>query len=147
MGLAESVNAMHQTTFSITTRERSTIDITERVADVVRDSGIEQGLAHVFLLHTSASLMLCENVDADVRRDLEAFFQRLIPDGDPLFVHRSEGPDDMSAHVRSVITHNDLTLPVRDSRLALGTYQGIYLWEHRYRGRERSLVVTVDGGT
>lgn len=145
MGPAESVSAMHQATFSITTRERSTVDITERISDVVRDSGIEQGLAHVFLLHTSASLMLCENIDPDVRRDLEAFFQRLIPDGDPLFVHRSEGPDDMSAHVRSVITHNDLTIPVRDARLVLGTYQGIYLWEHRYRGRERSLVITVNG--
>lgn len=145
MGPAEPVSAMYQTNFSITTRERSTIDITERIDGLVRDSGIEQGLAHVFLLHTSASLMLCENIDPDVRRDLEAFFQRLIPDGDPLFVHRSEGPDDMSAHVRSVITHSDLTIPVRDARLVLGTYQGIYLWEHRYRGRERSLVITVNG--
>lgn len=140
---AESLSAMFQTIFSIHTRERCTVDITERVAAAVRDSGVEQGLAHVFLQHTSASLMLCENADADVRRDLEAFFQRLIPDGDELFVHRAEGPDDMSAHVRSVITHNDLTIPVRDGRLTLGTWQGIYLWEHRYRGRERSLVVTV----
>ncbi len=140
---AEPLSAMFQTTFSIHTRERCTVDITERVAAAVRDSGVARGLAHVFLQHTSASLMLCENADADVRRDLEAFFQRLVPDGDDLFVHRAEGADDMSAHVRSVVTHNDLTIPVRDGRLALGTWQGIYLWEHRYRGRERSLVVTV----
>lgn len=136
---------MHQAELRVRTEGRDTCDITERVEATVRDSGIRVGLAHVFLLHTSASLMICENADPDVRRDLEAFFGRLIPDGDPLFRHRSEGPDDMSAHVRSVLTHTDLQLPVKAGRLVLGTWQGVYLWEHRYRGRDRHITVTVTG--
>jgi len=136
---------MHQASFTVATRERTTHDITAEVSEVVRTSGIRRGLAHVFLRHTSASLMLCENADPDVRRDLEAFFSRLVPDGDPLFVHRAEGDDDMSAHVRTVLTHSDLTVPVTDGRLALGTWQGIYVWEHRYRGYRRHLTVTVNG--
>ena len=134
-----------QSEVSFRTRQRSTLDITEQVAAAVADSRVETGLVHVFLQHTSASLMLCENADPDVRRDLEAFFQRLVPDGDELFVHRAEGDDDMSAHVRSVITHNDLTLPVRNGQLVFGTWQGLYLWEHRYRGRDRNVVITVQG--
>lgn len=137
------MSELYQTEITIATGERCSVDITERVATAVRESGVRQGLVHLFLKHTSASLMLCENADPDVRRDLEAFFQRLIPDGDPLFEHRSEGPDDMSAHVRSVITHNDLTIPVRDGRLALGTWQGVYVWEHRFRRTDRELVITI----
>lgn len=137
------MSGLFQTVIRVPTGERCTVDITDRVAQAVSDSGVDQGLAHLFLQHTSASLMLCENADPDVRRDLEQFFQRLVPDGDPLFVHRSEGPDDMSAHVRSVITHNDLTVPVRGGRLALGTWQGIYLWEHRYHRTDREVVITV----
>lgn len=134
---------LFQTVITVPTGRRGTVDITDELARAVTDSGVRQGLAHLFLKHTSASLMLCENADPDVRRDLEEFFQRLVPDGDPLFVHRSEGPDDMSAHVRSVITHNDLTVPVRDSRLALGTWQGIYVWEHRYNRTDREVVITI----
>jgi len=134
---------MFQTEITVPTGRRCTVDISDEVARAVAESGVETGLVHVFLKHTSASLMLCENVDPDVRRDLEVFFQRLVPDGDPLFVHRAEGPDDMSAHVRSVITHNDLTLPVRDRRLALGTYQGVYVWEHRYSRTDRKVVITI----
>lgn len=136
---------MYQKQLTVTTRTRATHEITDAVEKAVADSGVETGLAHVFLHHTSASLMLCENVDPDVRDDLERFFAHLITDGDPMFRHRSEGDDDMSAHVRTVITHSDLTIPVKDGHLALGRYQGIYVWEHRYRGYSRQVTVTVNG--
>ena len=136
---------MHQATLTVRTSGRTTHDITDRLQQTVAESGLHTGLVHAFLQHTSASLMLCENADPDVRRDLETFARHLVPDGDPMFVHRAEGPDDMSAHVRTVLTHSDLTVPFRDGRLALGTWQGIYLWEHRERGYERRLVVTCDG--
>jgi len=129
----------------VRTRGRGTTDITGEVEAAVRDSGIHTGLCHVFIRHTSASLMLCENADPDVRRDLETFMQRIVPDGDPDFVHTAEGPDDMSAHVRSVLTSSELTIPVRDGRCALGTWQGVYLWEHRTAPHRRSVVVTVQG--
>src|SRR5690606_3027989 len=95
--------------------------------------------------HTSASLMLCENADPDVRADLERFMSRLAPDGDPLFRHRTEGPDDMPAHVRTVLTHSSLTIPVQDGRMVLGTWQGIYLWEHRAAPHRRRVTVTLYG--
>lgn len=136
---------MHQDEFHIATAGRGTHDITAQVRAVVRDSRIRVGLAHVFVQHTSASLMICENADPDVRRDLETFFARLVPDGNPMFTHRSEGPDDMSAHVRSVLTHTELSVPVSRGDLVLGTWQGIYLWEHRTAGRERRITATVVG--
>lgn len=136
---------MYQKQLSVETRTRATHEVTEAVQQAVADSGVETGLVHVFLHHTSASLMLCENIDPDVRDDLERFFSQLVTDGDPMFRHRSEGDDDMSAHVRTVITHSDLTIPVTDGRLALGRYQGIYVWEHRYRGYNRHLTVTING--
>lgn len=136
---------MYQKQFSIDTNTRATHEITDAVAQVVADSGVDSGIVHVFLHHTSASLMLCENVDPDVRADLERFFARLVTDGDSMFRHRAEGDDDMSAHVRTVITHSDLTIPVTNGRPALGRYQGIYVWEHRYRGYSRQLTVTVNG--
>ncbi|MEW6688720.1 MAG: secondary thiamine-phosphate synthase enzyme YjbQ [Pseudomonadota bacterium] len=107
--------------------------------------GIARGLCTVFLQHTSASLILCENADLDVRRDLETLLSRLAPDGDPAFVHDTEGPDDMASHARSVLTSNSLTIPVSEGKLMLGTWQGIYLYEHRTAGHARSLVVTVLG--
>jgi secondary thiamine-phosphate synthase enzyme len=130
---------------TVATGGRETIELTAQIEARVHESGVRTGLCHVFVQHTSASLMLCENADPDVRRDLEAFMQRLAPDGDPLFVHRSEGPDDMPAHVRSVLTGVDLTLPVRDGRPALGTWQGVYLWEHRSHPHRRHVLVTVQG--
>ena len=129
----------------VRTRGRGTTDITGEIQAAVGDSGIDTGLCHVFIRHTSASLMLCENADPDVRRDLETFMQRIAPDGDPDFVHTAEGPDDMPAHVRSVLTSSELTIPVRDGRCALGTWQGVYLWEHRTAPHRRSVVVTVQG--
>jgi secondary thiamine-phosphate synthase enzyme len=134
-----------QRTIEIPTRGRGSQDITGRVSEVVEASGIRLGTCQVFIPHTSASLMLCENADPTVRRDLEAFMSRLVPDGDPLFRHVTEGPDDMPAHVRSVLTHSSISVPVQDGRCLLGTWQGIYLWEHRAAGSRRKIVVTVQG--
>jgi secondary thiamine-phosphate synthase enzyme len=136
---------MHQTSFSIETRGRGTYEITDKIAGVVAHSGIETGLCHVFVQHTSASLIICENADPTVRDDLERYFERLVKDGDPLYRHDAEGPDDMPAHIRSVLTQSGLTIPVAAGELALGTWQGVYLWEHRYRGSARGLLVTVAG--
>ncbi len=134
-----------QETLEFDTPGRGTTDITRRVTEVVRAADMTTGLCNIFLQHTSASLMLCENADPDVRRDLEAFMQRLVPDGDPLFVHTTEGPDDMPAHVRSMLTGNSLNVPISAGRLALGTWQGIYLWEHRYQRHQRCVVITLQG--
>ena len=108
-------------------------------------SGVTTGLCHVFLQHTSASLVLCENADPDVRTDLERYMARLVPDGDALFEHTAEGPDDMPAHIRNIMTGSDLTLPVAAGQCDLGTWQGVYLWEHRTAGHRRTLTVTVYG--
>lgn len=134
-----------QKTLDIRTRGRSTMELTSQIHAMVRDTGVQTGLCHVFVLHTSASLLLCENADADVRTDLETFMQGLVPDGDPMFRHTTEGADDMPAHVRSVLTGSSLTLPIREGRCLLGTWQGIYLWEHRHRPHQRRIVVTVHG--
>ena len=129
----------------VATTGRGTYDLSGRVQEIVANAGIATGICHVFIRHTSASLMLCENADPDVMRDLEAFMSRLVPDGDPLFTHTAEGPDDMPAHVRGVVTQSDLNLPVAEGRCMLGTWQGIYLWEHRHAAHSRSVVVTVQG--
>lgn len=134
---------MHQQEFALDTGGRGTVEITRRVADVVSAAGVGDGLCHVFVRHTSASLIICENADPSVRRDLETVAARLFPDGDPAYVHDAEGPDDMPAHLRSVFTNSGLTVPVSTGRLALGTWQGIYLWEHRRHGHRRSVVVSV----
>jgi secondary thiamine-phosphate synthase enzyme len=135
----------HQHTLTLRTRGRGTLDVTAEIAKVVAASGLRRGLCSVFLQHTSASLVLCENADPTVRRDLETLLARLAPDGDPAYVHDTEGPDDMAAHARSVLTTNSLTLPVVEGRLALGTWQGVYLWEHRLAAHTRRIVVTVVG--
>lgn len=136
---------IQQTSLEIRTRGRGTTDITAEVARAVAASGIRKGLCTVFLQHTSASLILCENADPDVRRDLETLLSRLAPDGDPAYAHDAEGPDDMAAHARSILTSNSLTIPVADGKLMLGTWQGLYLYEHRHAGHARSVVVTVMG--
>jgi secondary thiamine-phosphate synthase enzyme len=127
------------------TRGRGTRDITREVAGVVAASGVQCGLVQVFVQHTSCSLTITENADPDVRRDLETVLRRLAPDGDPAYRHDDEGPDDMAAHVRNVLTDTGLTVPVGDARLLLGTWQGIFLWEHRTTPHRRSVVVTVIG--
>ncbi len=136
---------MVQQQLTLPAQSRGLKSITHDVDTVVRTSGVTQGLCHVFIHHTSASLIIQENADPDVQRDLNAFFKRLVPDGDPLFHHTAEGPDDMPAHVRSVLTATSLSIPVTQGRLALGTWQGLYLWEHRTHGSARRITVTVQG--
>lgn len=135
----------HQSTLAFSTSGRGTVDITDAVAQLVAQSGVQCGLAHIFVQHTSCSLAITENADADVRRDLETIMKRLAPDGDPAYRHDTEGPDDMAAHVRNVLTGSGLTVPVGAGRLMLGTWQGIYLWEHRTSAHRRSVVVTILG--
>lgn len=130
---------------SIATRGRSTVDLTRDVARIVTDSRARDGLATVWVHHTSASLIICENADPSVRRDLEAFVSRLVPDGDRLFTHDAEGDDDMPAHVRSVLTQTSIGIPIADGRLLLGTWQGLYLWEHRVAPHQRRITVTIVG--
>jgi secondary thiamine-phosphate synthase enzyme len=134
---------IRQTMLECRTRGRGTTEISAEINAFVRDSGVDAGLCHLFIQHTSASLMLCENADPDVRRDLETFMGRLVPDGSPGFVHDMEGPDDMPAHVRSVLTHSSVTIPIRRGRLALGTWQGVYLWEHRTHPHSRRVMLTL----
>ena len=132
-------------TLRIQTRGRSFESLTERVAEIVRRSGIAEGLCNVFVQHTSASLLISENADPAVQRDLERFMQRIAPDGSPDYEHDAEGPDDMPAHIRSALTNTSLSVPVVAGRLALGTWQGIYLWEHRHARHAREVMVTVLG--
>lgn len=129
----------------MSTSGRGTFDITAWVSQVVSEAEVDSGLCNVFIHHTSASLILCENADPAVRRDLERFLARLAPDGDPLFEHTDEGPDDMPAHVRSVLTQSSLAVPISGGRLDLGTWQGIYVWEHRHRAHDRRVTVSVIG--
>lgn len=140
-----SFRMTHRQTFTVETPGRGTTELTDRLQASVRASGVGEGLCHVFVHHTSASLMLCENADPSVRRDLETFMARVAPDGDPAWEHDAEGPDDMPAHIRSVLTQTGLTLPVAGGRLDLGTWQGVYLWEHRHRPHRRRVTVTVTG--
>lgn len=133
----------YQTILEFSTPGRGTRDITDAVAGVVAQSDVQCGLAHVFVQHTSCSLLLTENADPDVRRDLETILARLGPDADPAYRHDAEGPDDMAAHVRSMLTGSSLSLPVGGGRLLLGTWQGIYLYEHRNAPHRRRVVVTL----
>ena len=136
---------MHRQTLTIETRGRGTVEITRQVQQTVERSGVTRGLCHVFVHHTSASLIVCENTDPTVRRDLETFAARLVTDGDPSFIHDAEGPDDMAAHIRSILTLTSLTIPVESARCDLGTWQGIFLWEHRTDPHRRRITVTVVG--
>jgi secondary thiamine-phosphate synthase enzyme len=131
--------------FEIDCSGRGTYELTSQIAERVRQSGVATGLCHVFIQHTSASLIISENADPAVRRDLEAFMHRLVPDGDALFEHTAEGPDDMPAHVRSVLTQSAISLPVGEGRCLLGTWQGVFLWEHRRDPQRRRVTVTVIG--
>ena len=127
------------------TKGRGTHELTAQIRECISNSGITDGLCHVFVHHTSASLMLCENADPSVRSDLETFMSRIAPDGDPQYEHAAEGPDDMPAHIRSILTQTEITLPVENGRPDLGTWQGLYLWEHRHHPHRRKITVTVVG--
>jgi len=130
---------------AISSRGRGLIEITAEIRRFVAGSGIRDGLLTVFCRHTSASLIIQENADPDVCHDLEAFFRKLAPDGDPSWRHCNEGPDDMSGHIRSALTQTSIGIPVADGELALGTWQGVYLWEHRTRGNHRQVVLHLIG--
>ncbi len=135
----------YQEILEIRTPGRGTINISPEVAAVVSRAGIQTGICHVFVQHTSASLILCENADPQVRSDLERFLVEIVPDGYRMFRHTAEGPDDMPAHVRSILTNMDLSIPVSGGRPALGIWQGIYLYEHRRHAHRRTVTVTVVG--
>jgi len=128
---------------TVVTAGQGLYECTEAIAAAVRDSGVEQGLCTVFVRHTSASLLIQENADPSVRRDLERWLNRLVPEGDPDYTHRNEGPDDMPGHIKTALTATSLSIPIDRGELALGTWQGIYLWEHRHRGGHRELVAHV----
>ena len=133
---------LNQETLIISPDGRGFYDITPQLERLVRQSAINTGLCHVFIQHTSASLMICENADPDVRHDVESFMSRTVIDGDPCYHHRSEGPDDMAAHLRNMLTDTSLQLPITGGSINLGTWQGIYLYEHRCRSHSRKVVVT-----
>lgn len=134
-----------QQTLNFHTKGRGTINISAQLNSIISTSGIATGIANIFVQHTSASLILCENADPMVRRDLEAFMSRVTPDGDPLYQHTDEGPDDMSAHVRTVLTDSSLNIPFSNGQLLLGTWQGIFLWEHRTQAHNRQIIISLYG--
>lgn len=136
---------VRQEILNFETRGRGTTNITREVADAIQRSGINRGICQLFIQHTSASLILCENADPTVRSDLERFMSRLVPDGDPLFDHTQEGADDMPAHIRSILTKMDLSFPILNGHPGLGTWQGIYLWEHRTHPHRRRITLTLYG--
>lgn len=136
---------LEQHTLILNTTGRGTFDITDKINLLGTNFPSQNGLCHLFLQHTSASLMICENYDAQVREDLENFLKRLIPDGDPLFKHTVEGNDDMPAHIRTILTQTSLSIPIQNKKLALGNWQGIYLYEHRYAPQQRHLLITLMG--
>lgn len=145
---------MLQRTLTVATRGKGFVDVTAEIAAVVRESGVARGLCSVFVAHTSASLVIQENADPAVLRDLERFMSKLVPElargearGDLRWEHDDEGPDDMPAHVRSALTKTSETIPIVDGRLALGTWQALYLWEHRHAPHDRRVLVTVIGAS
>jgi secondary thiamine-phosphate synthase enzyme len=132
--------------FNVGTRGKGTYEITEEVAAIVQDSGVSDGMVTVFVKHTSASLVIMENADPSARRDLEEYFERLVPEDTPYFIHTMEGPDDMPSHIRMALTRTSEVIPVVGGRMALGTWQGIFLFEHRRASHTRGIVVSVVGG-
>lgn len=134
---------MHRRELIIRTAGRGFTELTKDLAAIVREGGMIDGICNVFVPHTSASLLAGENWDASVRRDLEVFMSRLVPDGDPEYEHDAEGPDDMPAHIRTMLTQSSIVIPVAGGHLQLGKWQGVYLWEHRTRPHERRVLVTV----
>jgi len=134
----------YQQLIKVQTQGKKLHKVTSKVSDVVEESGIQTGLCNLFLRHTSASLIIQENADPSVLADLANFWAKLVPDGDQ-YLHNAEGPDDMSAHIRTVLTHTSEQIPIANGRLVLGTWQGIYVWEHRDHGYQRELFVHIAG--
>jgi secondary thiamine-phosphate synthase enzyme len=136
---------LKQKKFSVITNGRSIVNITRDIEKEIKEAGIQNGLCHVFIQHTSASLIITENADQNVLRDLEFYIQKLVMDGDPNYIHDDEGPDDMAAHIRSVLTQTEITIPVRFGHCGLGTWQGIFVWEHRTQPHQRQITLTIYG--
>ena len=128
---------------TVETRGQGLVEVTRMVNAAVAEAKVGEGLCTVFVRHTSASLVIQENADPTAKTDLERWLNRLVPEGDPFYEHDTEGPDDMPAHIKSALTQTSLGIPIIDGRLALGTWQGIYLWEHRLRGGEREIVLHI----
>lgn len=143
--MTPTTSQVAQHDFTVRTRGRGFTEITKAVAEKVEAGEIRSGIANIFTAHTSCSLLISENADRAVREDLERWFAHAVPDGDSMFEHNAEGPDDMPAHVRSVLTGVTLTVPVYEGRLQLGTWQGVYLWEHRHDPHQRRVMLTVLG--
>jgi secondary thiamine-phosphate synthase enzyme len=137
--------AVHQTTLTIRTSGQGMREITDLVAREVTRSGLRTGVVTVFSRHTSCSLVIMENADPTARRDLESWLNRLVPEGDPHFVHTQEGPDDMPGHIKMALTRTSESVPIAEGRMLLGTWQGLFLWEHRHAAHSRSVVMTVIG--
>jgi secondary thiamine-phosphate synthase enzyme len=136
---------VHQSTFTVRTEGPGTYEMTDKVAHALKTSGLKKGIATVFCQHTSCSLVLMENADPSARHDLEAWLDRLVPENDPHFIHTAEGPDDMPSHIKMALTRSSESVPFANGELLLGTWQGIFLWEHRRAAHTRSLVVTIIG--
>lgn len=136
---------IYQQQLRFSTDGRGTYNISQQISDVINKANVQTGICQIFILHTSASLILCENADPTVRNDLDAFMARLVPDGDNLFKHVDEGSDDMSAHVRTILTQSSLSIPIHRGKANLGLWQGIFLWEHRTSAFKRNLTITVIG--
>ena len=136
---------LHQQKLRFSTTGRGTYNISKQIAETVAGSGIKSGICHIFIQHTSASLILCENADKTVREDLNAYMAKLVKDGDSMFKHKDEGADDMSAHIRTVLTQSSLSIPVHKGKCDLGLWQGVFLWEHRTSAFKRNIAVTIMG--
>jgi secondary thiamine-phosphate synthase enzyme len=132
-------------TLAIRTSGRQFYDVTQKVLDWANESNFKEGLLTLYVQHTSASLLINENYDPDVLVDMESFFERLVPDGDPLFIHTAEGKDDMPAHIRTALTQTSLSIPIKQGKVALGQWQGIFLYEHRYQSHDRHILMHVIG--
>ncbi len=136
---------VNQQKLRFSTTGRGTYNITKQITEAIEKSDIKFGICHIFIQHTSASLILCENADKTVREDLDAYMARLVKDGDSLFKHKDEGPDDMAAHIRTILTQSSLSIPVRKGQCDLGMWQGIFLWEHRTNSHKRNIALTIMG--
>lgn len=136
---------LNQQKLRFSTTGRGTYNITSQITEAIEKSGIKSGICHIFIQHTSASLILCENADRTVREDLESFMAKLVKDGDSMYKHKDEGPDDMPAHIRTVLTPNSLSIPIHKGRCDLGIWQGVFLWEHRTSSHKRNIALTIMG--
>lgn len=136
---------LDQQKLQISTRGRGTYNITRQITEAIEKSGITSGICHLFIQHTSASLILCENADRTVQEDLDAYMAKLVKDGDSLYRHNDEGPDDMAAHIRTILTQSCLSIPIINGKCDLGIWQGIFLWEHRTHAHRRNIAITIMG--